>query len=57
MRIYQEILSHPPYSPVLAPPDFLLFGPLKDAILEKRYENYEHIMRKVRMLLRGRAAD
>jgi histone-lysine N-methyltransferase SETMAR len=25
-----ELLSHPPYSPDLAPSDYHLFGPLKD---------------------------
>jgi histone-lysine N-methyltransferase SETMAR len=31
------VLPHPPYSPNLAPSDFHLFGPLKDALRGRRF--------------------
>jgi histone-lysine N-methyltransferase SETMAR len=41
---------HPPYS--LAPSDFHLFGPLKDALRGTRFEDYESVIRAVRTWLR-----
>ena len=32
-----EVLEHPAYSPDQAPSDFLLFGPLKDALRGRRF--------------------
>lgn len=36
-RLNFEVLDHPPYSPDLAPSDFHLFGPLKDALRGHRF--------------------
>jgi hypothetical protein len=39
----RTVLPHPPYSPDLAPPDFHLFGPLKDALQGRRFEDDEEL--------------
>jgi hypothetical protein len=36
-----EVLSHPPYSPDLAPSDFHLFWPLKDALRGRHFKSNE----------------
>jgi hypothetical protein len=46
------VLPHPPYSPDLAPSDFHLFGPLKDALRGTRFEDDESVIRAVRTWLR-----
>lgn len=38
------VLPHPPYSPDLAPSDFHLFGPLKDALRGTRFEDDEGVI-------------
>jgi len=38
-----EVLSHPPYSPDLAPCDFHLFGPLKKALRGKKFQDNEDV--------------
>lgn len=38
-----EILPHPPYSPDLAPSDYHLFGPLKEALRGKKFSNNEEV--------------
>jgi histone-lysine N-methyltransferase SETMAR len=35
------VLPHPPYSPDLAPSDYHLYSPLKDATNEKKFEDDE----------------
>ncbi|KDR22890.1 hypothetical protein L798_14745, partial [Zootermopsis nevadensis] len=47
------VLPHPPYSPDLAPSDFHLFGPLKDAIRGTRFEDDESVIQAVRTWLRA----
>jgi hypothetical protein len=37
-EMHREILPHPAYSPNLAPSDFHLFGPFKEAVGGKRLE-------------------
>ena len=32
-----EVMAHPPYSPDLAPSDYYLFGPLKEALKCRRF--------------------
>jgi histone-lysine N-methyltransferase SETMAR len=46
------VLPHPPFSPDLAPSDFHLLGPLKDALLGTRFEVDESVIRAVRTWLR-----
>jgi len=46
------VFPHPPYSPDLAPLDFHLFGPLKDALRGTRFEDDESVTRAVRTWLR-----
>ena len=46
------MLPHPPYSPDLAPSDFHLFGPLKDALRGTRFEDDESVICAVRTWLR-----
>jgi hypothetical protein len=38
-----ELLDHPPYSPDLAPPDFHLFGPLKQHLGGRLFHNNEEV--------------
>lgn len=38
-----EVLPHPPYSPDLAPSDFFLFGPLKEALRGKKFGSNEEV--------------
>jgi len=45
------VLTHPPYSPDLAPSDFHLFGPLKHTLHGTRFEDDESVIRAVRMWL------
>jgi len=46
------VIPHPPYSPDLAPSDFHLFGPLKDALLGTRFEDDKSVICAVRTWLR-----
>ena len=41
-------MSHPPYSPDLAPSDFHLFGPLKDYLRGQRFKTDAEVKRAVR---------
>jgi transposase len=42
------VLPHPPYSPDLAPSDYHLFSPLKDAIRGKKFEDDEEVISEVK---------
>jgi hypothetical protein len=42
-----EVLEHPPYSPDLAPSDFLLFGPLKHHLSAEHFPDGEAVEREV----------
>jgi len=46
------VLTHPPYSPHLPPPYFNLFGALKGAILDTKFETKGYVMSAVRNWLR-----
>lgn len=46
------VLPHPPYSPDLAPSDYHLFGPLKQFLAGKHYENIEAVQRAVQIWIR-----
>jgi histone-lysine N-methyltransferase SETMAR len=52
-----ELLSHPPYSPDLAPLNYHLFGPLKDHLRGHHYETDEAVQEAVRSCLRGAGTD
>jgi histone-lysine N-methyltransferase SETMAR len=52
-----KLLSHPPYSPDLAPSDYHLFRPLKDYLIGHNYENDEAIEEAVRSWLGGDGTD
>jgi transposase len=56
-KLQWTVLSHPSYSPDLAPSDYHLFGPLKDAIRGKRFEDDEEVNTKVKRWLRQRPAE
>ena len=45
-------LASPPYSPDLAPSDFHLFGPLKEAHRGIRFKDEEAVKKSVRQWLR-----
>jgi hypothetical protein len=38
------VIPHPPYSSELVPSDFLLLGPLKDAVLRRKFESYDDVV-------------
>jgi histone-lysine N-methyltransferase SETMAR len=48
-----ELLSHPPYSPDLAPSDYYLFGPLKEHLRGCHYENDEAVQKALRSWSQG----
>jgi hypothetical protein len=52
-----ELLSHPPYSPDLAPSDYHLLGPLKYHLRGHYYETDEAVQEAVRSWLRGAGTD
>ena len=52
VKIGWEILPHPPYSPDLAPSDFHLFGPLKEANRGIHFKDEEAVKTSVRQWLR-----
>ena len=47
-----NVLTHPPHIPDVAPSDFHLFGPLKDALCGTKFEDDENMIRAVRTWLR-----
>lgn len=47
-----EILPHPPYSPDLAPSDYHMFGPLKEALRGKKFRSNEEVKIQVQTWLR-----
>ena len=51
-KIGWKVLPHPPYSPDLAPSDFHLFGPLKDAHRGIHFEDEEAVKISVRQWVR-----
>jgi transposase len=56
-KLQWTVLPHPPYSPDLAPSDYHLFSPLKDAISEKKCEDYEEVISEVKRWLRQSPAE
>ena len=38
-----EVMAHPPYSPDLAPSDYHLFGPLKEALRDRLFTSGEEV--------------
>jgi hypothetical protein len=46
-----QCYPHPPYSPGLAPSDFHLFGPLKDAVHSTKFETDDDVIHAVRTWL------
>ena len=47
------VLPHPPYSPDLAPPDFHLFGPLKDGLRGQHFPDDDAVITAVKQWLRS----
>jgi transposase len=52
-----ELLSHPPYSPDLAPSDYHLLGPLKDHLRGHHYETDKAVQEAVWSWLREAGTD
>jgi hypothetical protein len=52
-----ELLSHPPYSPDLAPSGYHLFGPSDDHLRGHHYETDEAVQEVVQRWLRGAGTD
>ena len=42
-----EVMAHPPYSPDLVPPDYHLFGPLKEALRGSRFTSDQEVKEAV----------
>jgi len=38
-----KLLQHPPYSPDLAPSDYHIFGPLKEAMRSRKFTSDEEV--------------
>jgi histone-lysine N-methyltransferase SETMAR len=47
-----QVLSHPPYSPDMSPPDFDLFPELKKSLRGKRFRNIEEVSNEVTRVIR-----
>jgi histone-lysine N-methyltransferase SETMAR len=52
-----ECLPHPPYSPDLAPSDFHVFGPLKEAMRGKSFRSDEEVQQVVHEWLHSQPKD
>ena len=50
-KLHFEVLEHPPYSPDLAPSDYHLFGPLKDALRGRCFATDQQVKEAVHMWL------
>ena len=50
-------ISHPPYSPDLAPSDFHLFGPLKESLRGRYFSNDEEVKTSVRKWLKAQPVE
>ena len=55
--LYFECLPHPPYSPDLAPSDFHVFGPLKEAMGSKSFSSDEEVQQAVQEWLCSQPKD
>ena len=56
-KLQWTVLPHPPYSPDLAPSDFHLFGPMKDALRGKHYADDGEVIDAARRWLRHRPVE
>jgi histone-lysine N-methyltransferase SETMAR len=56
-KLQWTVLPHPPYSPDLAPSDYHIFSPLKDAIGGKTFEDDEEVISDVKRWLRQKPAE
>jgi histone-lysine N-methyltransferase SETMAR len=52
--LHFDTLPHPPYSPDLAPSDYYMFGPLKEAMGGKKFRSDEEVHQVVHECLRTR---
>ena len=53
LQLNWEVLEHPAYSPDLAPSDFHLFGPLKNALRGRRFAADDEVKEAVHDWLRS----
>jgi histone-lysine N-methyltransferase SETMAR len=47
-----QVLSHPPYSPDMSPPEFQLLPKLKKPLREKRFRSIEEVSNEVTRVIR-----
>ena len=52
-KLNWKVLEHPAYSPNLAPSDFHLFGPLKNALSVRRFAAHDEVKEAVQDVLRS----
>jgi hypothetical protein len=45
-------LQHPPYSPDFTPKDYHIFGPLNEALRDRRFASHEQVKQAVHTWLR-----
>jgi hypothetical protein len=55
--LHFDILPHPPYSPDLAPSDYHMFGPLKEAMGRKKFRSDEEVHQAEHEWLRTRPQE
>ena len=48
-----KILPHPPYNPDIAPSDYHMFGPLKEALHGRRFASEDEVKDAVHVWLRS----
>ena len=51
------MVTHPPYSPDLAPSDYHLFGPLKEGVRGQHFTSDQEVKNTVRKWLKVQPAD
>ena len=56
-KLKWNVLTHPPYSPDLAPCDFYLFGRLKSDLQGMRFVDNDAVMQTVREWIRRQPQD
>jgi transposase len=55
--LHFDTLPHPPYSPDIAPSDYHMLGPLKEAIGGKKFRSDEEVHQAVHKWLRTRPQE
>ena len=57
VKLGWTVVSHPPYSPDLAPSDFHLFGLMKDGLCGQHFPSYDAVVQAVKQWATSAGAD